>query len=79
MGVSSADEVAVDGTGRTAPGNGRSALRSIADLPGPPRLPLLGNAHQLARTSRLHLTGSPPVPAGIGDRGTRVAAETGGG
>jgi cytochrome P450 len=30
--------------------------RTIADLPHPPRLPLLGNAHQLLRTSRLHLT-----------------------
>ena len=29
--------------------------RSIADLPTPPRLPLIGNAHQLLRTSRLHL------------------------
>ena len=28
-------------------------VRSIEDLPGPSRLPLLGNAHQ-ARTSRLH-------------------------
>jgi cytochrome P450 len=28
--------------------------RTIADLPGPPRLPLIGNAHQL-RTARLHL------------------------
>ena len=31
-------------------------LREISDLSGPPRLPLIGNAHQLARTSRLHLT-----------------------
>jgi cytochrome P450 len=31
------------------------ATRSIADLPTPPRLPLIGNAHQLLRTSRLHL------------------------
>jgi cytochrome P450 len=30
--------------------------RTIADLPGPPRLPLLGNIHQLLPTSRLHLT-----------------------
>lgn len=29
--------------------------RSISDLPGPPRLPLLGNAHQM-RTARLHST-----------------------
>jgi cytochrome P450 len=56
MSVSQADEAAVDGARRSAPGNGRSALRSISDLPGPPRLPLLGNAHQLARTSRIHLT-----------------------
>jgi cytochrome P450 len=31
------------------------ATRSISDLPTPPRLPLIGNAHQLLRTSRLHL------------------------
>ena len=31
------------------------APRSIADLPGPSRLPVLGNAHQV-RTERLHLT-----------------------
>ena len=30
--------------------------RTIDVVPGPPGLPLLGNAHQLARTSRLHLT-----------------------
>lgn len=29
--------------------------RSIDDLPGPPRLPLAGNAHQLLRSSRIHL------------------------
>jgi len=29
---------------------------TIADLPGPPRLPLIGNAHQLIRPTRLHLT-----------------------
>ena len=29
--------------------------RSIADLPSPPGLPLIGNAHQLARASRVHL------------------------
>jgi cytochrome P450 len=33
-----------------------SATRSIAELPSPPRLPLLGNAHQLVRASRVHLT-----------------------
>jgi Cytochrome P450 len=49
--------------------------RTIADLPGPPRLPLLGNAHQLARTSRLHLTAEgwarrygPIVRVSIGKR-----------
>jgi len=30
------------------------ATSSIADLPGPPRLPLLGNAHQLVRVGRMH-------------------------
>jgi cytochrome P450 len=33
-----------------------SATRSIAELPGPRGLPLLGNALQLARASRIHLT-----------------------
>lgn len=31
------------------------ATRTIADLPGPRRLPLIGNAHSLARSSRTHL------------------------
>lgn len=31
-----------------------SATRSIAELPSPRGLPLLGNAHQLMRTSRVH-------------------------
>src|ERR1700689_4796470 len=30
------------------------AARSIADLPSPPGLPLLGNAHQLAHASHIH-------------------------
>ena len=30
-------------------------IRSIDDLPHPPGLPLLGNAHQLVRSSKLHL------------------------
>jgi cytochrome P450 len=31
-------------------------VRSIADLPAPRGLPLVGNAHQLVRASRVHLT-----------------------
>lgn len=31
-----------------------ASMRSIADLPGPPRLPVLGNLHQL-RSDRLHV------------------------
>jgi cytochrome P450 len=30
-------------------------MRDIAALPGPPRLPLVGNAHRLLRPSRIHL------------------------
>jgi cytochrome P450 len=33
-----------------------AASRSIADLPGPPRLPLIGSAHLLIRGSRIHQT-----------------------
>jgi cytochrome P450 len=32
-----------------------TSVRQISDLPSPPRLPLLGNAHQLVRSSRVHL------------------------
>ena len=34
-----------------------SDTNSIADLPGPPALPLLGNTLQLLRASRVHLVG----------------------
>jgi hypothetical protein len=33
-----------------------AAERTIAELPGPPRLPSLGNTLQLLRPSRVHLT-----------------------
>jgi Cytochrome P450 len=36
-------------------GTAVATTRSIADLPGPTRLPLLGNTHQM-RPSSLHLT-----------------------
>jgi cytochrome P450 len=52
---------------------------SIADLPGPPALPLLGNTLQLLRTSQVHLVGEkwirrygPMVRIRVG-RGTIVA------
>ncbi len=38
---------------RRIPASAMTATRSIADLPGPPRLPVLGNAHQV-RPSALH-------------------------
>jgi hypothetical protein len=55
------------------------ATRSIDDLPTPPRLPLIGNAHQLLRTSRLHLVAEewarrygPIVRVQVGPRRTIV-------
>lgn len=33
-----------------------TAIRSISDLPGPPRLPLIGNAHQLRQVNHMHQT-----------------------
>jgi cytochrome P450/UDP:flavonoid glycosyltransferase YjiC (YdhE family) len=45
-------------TAEPTPTSARPALEeagAIADLPSPRRLPLLGNAHQLMRTSHLHL------------------------
>jgi len=53
MGVPSADPVAVDGAEHMAPGNGRSALCAISDLPGPRRLPLIGNAHGTSPAGRV--------------------------
>jgi cytochrome P450 len=43
-------------TTATPPSVEMTTPRSIAELPAPRGLPLLGNALQLARTSRLHLT-----------------------
>ncbi len=55
------------------------ATRSIGDLPTPPRLPLIGNAHQMLRTSRLHLVAEewarrygPIVRVQVGPRRTIV-------
>lgn len=59
--------------------NTTAATRSIRDLPGPPGLPLIGNAHQLARTSRMHLVAEdwarrygPIVRVRVGPRRTVV-------
>jgi cytochrome P450/UDP:flavonoid glycosyltransferase YjiC (YdhE family) len=49
--------VTAEPTPAGAPARRRPRRRdAIADLPGPRRLPLVGNAHQLIRTSRGHLT-----------------------